>query len=368
MGDPDVMDTWATSSLTPLINSHWRLDQKRHGQLFPADLRPQAHEIIRTWAFYTIAKSWMHENEIPWRDIAISGWVVDPNKNKMSKSKGNTIEPEGLIATYSADSVRYWAAKARLGNDTTFDEGLFKIGRKLETKLFNAARFVSHFVHASRPLSELKLETIDLGWLGHLSEIVKQATEQFEVFNYASALELIEKAFWQFCDDYLETVKARAYRESAEQYSFSAVGSLRFSMDIFIRLLAPFMPYVTEEIWSYEKRQTSSIHRSNWPNLAEFPVSSIESSKSWGLCRKLLHEIRQLKASNKMGVGHSLDELNISTSAENILLIQKFQSDLVSVSRAIPNGLKLSEILPGNGGDVSLKVSIQGSAAPIIKN
>lgn len=362
MGDPDVMDTWATSSVTPQINSGWRDDEERHQRLFPADLRPQAHEIIRTWAFYTIAKSWMHEKEIPWKDIAISGWVVDPNKNKMSKSKGNIIEPESLIEKYSADAIRYWAAKARLGNDTMFDENSFKIGKKLEMKLLNAARFVQSFSAPAlkAKFSDESYEAIDLAWMMQLLETVRTATAEFEKLNYAGALEHTEKTFWQFCDDYLEIVKARAYQESREQRSFSAIYTLQFSITVFIRLLAPFMPFVTEEIWSTLNSSSSSIHRAQWPETTEFPVFQESSLQTWKNCQAIVQEIRQQKASAKMGVGHPLERLEISTSPEILNNISQFRRDLINVSRVIESGFILKE-RSSDAGENKLLIRIQGA-------
>lgn len=345
MGDPDVMDTWATSSVTPLINSSWKQDDKRHRHLFPADLRPQAHEIIRTWAFYTIVKSWMHENEIPWKEIAISGWVVDPNKNKMSKSKGNIIEPEKIIQSYSADAVRYWAAKARLGNDTLYDENLFKIGKKLETKILNAFRFVNTFspetsiANLGHPSS---LENIDSGWLGSFCETVKEATTQLENLNYAAALEMIEKLFWDFCDDYIEIVKARAYQGLDNSSAFSAIYTLKFSMNLFLRLFAPYLPFITEELWSQGEKL--SIHNSRWPNGSEFFGFSDEHKKLWILCQSMVREIRQQKSSKNMGVGYSLKKLNISSDSETAVLIRIFQADLINVSRVSPDGFSIETI------------------------
>ena len=139
-GEIDIFDTWFTSSMTPQISSRWQLDPERHAQLFPTDIRPQAHEIIRTWAFYTIAKAMLHDDSVPWRHVLLSGWVLDPDRKKMSKSKGNVMTPMHLLEQYSADAVRYWAASARLGVDTAFDEKVLKIGKRLTTKLFNAAK------------------------------------------------------------------------------------------------------------------------------------------------------------------------------------------------------------------------------------
>lgn len=343
IGDPDVMDTWATSSMTPQINSYWQSDEERHRKLFPADLRPQAHEIIRTWAFYTITKSWLHEQEIPWKDIAISGWVVDPNKNKMSKSKGNIIEPESIIEKYSADAIRYWASKAKLGSDTLFDENAIKIGKKLELKLLNAARFVQSFSSSSLRFQSLGflMEPIDISWLMQLMETVKEATSEFENLNYSLALEIIEKSFWQFCNDYIEIVKVRAYQESRSGMSKSAISTLQFSINVFVRLFAPYMPYVTEEIWSSLRKSQSSIHQSAWPDINEFPKSQSSFLNIWSLCQRIVHEIRQQKAIKKMGVGHSLLQLEISSSSQIIDMISFFRNDLINVSRVSDSGLTL---------------------------
>jgi len=268
--DPDVMDTWATSSLTPYINSGWLLNSEKHKKLFPANLRPQAHEIIRTWAFYTIAKAYFHEKKIPWKNIAISGWVITPERMKMSKSKGNALTPENLIKTYSADAVRYWAAKARLGQDTVYDENLFKMGKRLVTKIFNASRFVRTQVEG---LSYSVLEDgfkevtapIDQSWLKALFNTKIQALNHLQNYNYAGALDLIEQQFWIFCDNYLELVKARVYQLKDQTEGLSGKKSLDYSLYAFLKLFAPYLPYVTEEIWSdrYSK-ESSSIHNSLW--------------------------------------------------------------------------------------------------------
>ncbi|MFO0417756.1 MAG: valine--tRNA ligase, partial [Pseudomonadota bacterium] len=211
IGDPDVMDTWATSSLTPQIQSQWGLNPERHSKLFPMDMRPQAHEIIRTWAFSTIVKAWMHENEIPWRNIVISGWVLDPERKKMSKSKGNVITPDALLAEYSSDAVRYWAGRARLGSDTACDPAVFKIGSKLVVKLFNASRFVLMQLTDPVPGVDKIVHPLDRAMVSSLAEVVRGATSAFEQFEYAQALQLTEERFWHFCDHYVELVKGRSY-------------------------------------------------------------------------------------------------------------------------------------------------------------
>jgi len=243
-GEPDVMDTWATSSLTPQILSGWGDDEEKHARLFPADIRPQSHEIIRTWAFYTIVKGFMHHAEIPWRHVLISGWILDPDRKKMSKSAGNVISPVNLMAEHSADGLRYWASRARLGADTAFDEGVLKLGRRLATKLFNAARFVyqQETPAESMPLDQARAVL--------LKRLVDDVTNRLEAFDYAGALAEIETSFWDFCDNYLELVKRRP-------------NALRPALEVYLRLFAPYLPFVTEEVWSWTHE--GSIHLAPWP-------------------------------------------------------------------------------------------------------
>ncbi len=252
IGDPDVMDTWATSSLTPELA----------GGKLPMDIRPQSHEIIRTWAFYTIAKAWMHHNEIPWKNVLISGWILDPDRKKMSKSKGNVIVPDELLTKYSSDAVRYWAGRARLGADTAFDEKVFAMGQKLSVKLFNASKFVLGMPAQTAPITE----PLDIAFWTYLGKTIQNVSKAFDEFDYAGALEQTESAFWLFCDHYIELVKIRAYREEFGEGQRSALASLHQALNIFLQLFAPFMPYVTEEIWSWTHDQ--SIHKSLWPTTA----------------------------------------------------------------------------------------------------
>ena len=205
--EADVFDTWFTSSLTPQIATGWTLSPERHRRLFPMDLRPQSHEIIRTWAFYTIAKAWLHEGAVPWRHVAISGWVLDPDRKKMSKSKGNVVTPMHLIDQYGADAVRYWSLAARLGTDTAFDEKVFAVGRRLVMKVWNAAKYALSQQAAEGPVSH----PLDLSFLARLRETVEKATAAFDDLDYAGALDAVERFFWSgYTDSYLELVKARA--------------------------------------------------------------------------------------------------------------------------------------------------------------
>jgi len=286
--DPDVMDTWATSSLTPQIQSHWGIDPERHARLFPMDLRPQAHDIIRTWAFSTIVKAWMHEGQVPWHHIVLSGFILDPDRKKMSKSKGNVVTPEDIIDDYSADAVRYWAARARLGTDTAYDPGVFKVGKRLVTKVFNASRFVLMQVDRAVGKGELPgpehiREKLDLALVNRLRLVIEQASDALATFDYAAALQVIEESFWTFCDHYLELVKLRSYSDEDTPARRSAIAALCWALDSYLRLLAPFLPYVTEEVWSWRfagEGARRSVHTSPWPSTDE--IEAVPRPKVFG--------------------------------------------------------------------------------------
>ncbi len=364
-GDPDVMDTWATSSLTPQLMSHWGIDNERHAKLFPMDIRPQSHEIIRTWAFYTILKGWMHSNEIPWKNVVISGWILDPDRKKMSKSKGNTVTPQHLLDEYSSDAVRYWAGRARLGVDTAFDDKVFKTGRKLVTKIFNASRFVLMQIQGAGAVpgvNEIK-EPLDLALVEELRGVITAATEAFENFEYAVALQHTETAFWSFCDNYVELVKGRAYAESDPAASRSAIATLAWALKTFLRLFAPFTPYVTEEVWScgFAIDENDSVHTSRWPNVSE--VSAVAKPSSPDLLPaaiEVVNQIRHAKSQAEKSLKWPVESLEIVAHSKNELSsIRSVMGDILRVGRVLnPDSVMLSEGTVEEGRKFSVTVGL----------
>ncbi|GAA2617933.1 valine--tRNA ligase [Dactylosporangium fulvum] len=319
VGDPDVMDTWATSSLSPQIVGGWLDDPDLFDRVFPMDLRPQSHEIIRTWLFATVLRAHTEHGVLPWQRATIAGWILDPDRKKLAKSKGNAQDsPEHILTQFGADAVRYWAASARPGVDTAFDTNQMKVGRRLAVKLLNASRFVLGF--GGSPDPALVTEPVDRALLGALSTVVEEATAAFEAFDYARALERTEQFFWSFCDDYLELVKARAYGEAGSSAVESARAALAVALSTLLRLFAPFLPYVTEEVWSWW--QQGSVHRAAWPT----PLLSADATPLT-LATSVLGAIRKAKSSSQQSMRA---EVALLTVAGPVDALSQLRADLTA--------------------------------------
>ncbi|HVB71345.1 MAG TPA: valine--tRNA ligase [Acidimicrobiales bacterium] len=294
-GEPDVMDTWATSSLTPEIAGHRGTDL--FAKVFPMDLRPQAHDIIRTWLFSTVVRSEFTHDALPWRHTVISGFILDPDRKKMSKSTGNVVTPLPLLENHGADAVRYWAACGRPGADTALDEAQMKVGRRLAIKVLNASKFVlGRLEGVAVPSVEAVTEPLDRDFLAVLAGVVTDATVAFDAYDHTRALERTEAAFWSFCDDYLELVKIRSYADAADPATLSALATLALTLSIFQRLLAPVLPFATEEAWRWWHE--GSVHRAPWPRVEELGDVAAPSTVYRPVC-DVLEAVRRAKSSAK---------------------------------------------------------------------
>ncbi|MFM7650252.1 MAG: class I tRNA ligase family protein, partial [Acidimicrobiaceae bacterium] len=328
IGDPDIMDTWATSSLTPQLAGHWVDDREMFERIFPMDVRPQGHDIIRTWLFSTMVRSNFEHDVAPWKNACLSGWILDPDRKKMSKSKGNVVTPSDLFDQYGSDAVRYWAACARPGVDTAFSEDQMKVGRKLATKLLNLTKFVlGAGASDASTVSAQPVDLVDQAMLVRLSEVVDAATVALEQFDYARALERTEAFFWWFCDDYVELVKTRAYGET--QDSSSARVSLHRALSIVQRLFAPMLPFATEEVWSWW--QSGSIHRATWPTTVE-AVAGIDvapdSIEALDAICEVLGAVRRTKTEAKVSQRAEVAKLVVTADEKTVKMLQANLSDL----------------------------------------
>ena len=347
IGEVDILDTWATSSLTPQLAGGWISDPEKYAKVFPFSLRPQGQDIIRTWLFSTVLRSFQEENQLPWSDAALSGWILDPDRKKMSKSKGNVVVPNDLLDEHGSDAVRYWAAAARLGTDAAFDVGQMKVGRRLAIKVLNAAKFVLSFELAGDKVEVT--EAIDKAMLAALAEVVTGATKAFESFDHTKALELTESFFWNFTDDYLELVKERAYGQNTNPAAqASAVSALRIALLAITKLLAPFIPFATEEAWSWW--QEGSVHRSSWP-VAEDVSSFTGNQKAslLSLASQSLIGIRKAKSDEKLSMKAEITSLTIEANDADIESLKHIESDLKSVGKIDQINYKVSESLEISG-------------------
>ncbi|MCS5714392.1 valine--tRNA ligase [Herbiconiux sp. CPCC 205716] len=357
-GEVDVMDTWATSSLTPQLAGGWERDEELWKLVFPYDLRPQGQDIIRTWLFSTMLRATLEEGVKPWQNAALSGFIVDPDRKKMSKSKGNVVTPADILKTHGSDAVRYWAASSRLGTDAAFDEKnptQIKIGRRLAIKILNAAKFVYGF---TLPEGHTEItEPLDLSMLAGLDEVVRTATAALERYDHARALEITETFFWTFCDDYLELVKERAYRDESEAAGkASAVLALQTAVDVLLRLFAPYLPFATEEVWSWTHE--GSVHTSGWPtsvleSLPEGVTATLaEDAGLLALASRAIVSVRRAKTDAKASQKTPVASAVISGTDEEIALLQRAEGDLKALGRIAVLGYASAEEL--SVGDIVL--------------
>ncbi len=369
IGDPDVMDTWATSSLTPQISCQWEENPDLFAATFPMDMRPQGHDIIRTWLFSTVLRSEYEHDSLPWSNVALSGWILDPDRKKMSKSKGNVVVPTHLLEAHGADGVRYWSGSARPGTDTTFDEAQMKVGRRLSIKLLNASKFALSFGEGSETGDSSESETqatqtraqtsaitepLDLAMVATLAKLVADATAAFESFDYARALERTEQFFWPFCDDYLELVKGRAYGTEGQEPSAatqSARASLALALSTLHRLFAPFLPFTTEEVWSWWME--GSVHRATWPDAAELQqIAADGNPAALEIAAQVLSELRGAKSAAKVRMGSPIQQATVSDTSERLALFATVAVDVADAG-------KVEELLTATADTLLVETKIE---------
>ena len=326
-GEKDIFDTWATSSLTPQLAGGWQRDDELWNLVAPFDLRPQGQDIIRTWLFSTMVRSALEDDRAPWTDAAISGFIVDPDRKKMSKSKGNVVTPADILTSHGTDAVRYWSASSRLGADAAFDPQnptQIKIGRRLAIKVLNAAKFVLSF---PVPEGAEVTHALDASMLAALHGVVREATKAYENYDHARALEVTESFFWTFCDDYLELVKERAYNQT-DSGQASAALALRLAMSALLRLLAPVLSFATEEAWSWFN--DGSVHRAEWP---------VAPDEEWGdpsvlsVVGEALIGVRRAKTEAKVSQKAEVSRAVIAGPAASLALLKLAEGDLKAVGR-----------------------------------
>ncbi|WP_017614550.1 valine--tRNA ligase [Nocardiopsis salina] len=349
-GDPDVMDTWATSSLSPQIASGWERDQDLFERVFPMDFRPQGQDIIRTWLFSTVVRAHLENGSLPWSSTGISGWILDPDRKKMSKSKGNVVTPIAMLEKYSSDAVRYWAANGRLGTDTALDEGQMKVGRRLSIKILNASKFVMSVAGEGAGSDPAQVtEPLDRAMLAALAEVVEEATTAFTGFDHTRALERTERFFWDFCDDYLELVKARAYDTESPEGA-SARAALLIALGALHRLFAPFLPFVTEEVWSWW--QDGSVHGQAWPSADEHRTVAADGDPAvLAVTAEVLRDVRRAKSEAKLSMRAEVERVRVA--GDRVEAVRSAVGDLSAAGRAAAVDLE-----PVEGKELTVEVTL----------
>jgi len=323
VAETDIFDTWATSSLTPQLVSGWERDPDLFAQVYPMDLRPQGPEIIRTWLFASVVRAHLEFGALPWRDAIISGWILDPDRKKMSKSRGAAATPMGLLERYGSDAVRYWAASGRPGVDLAFDENQLKVGRRLATKVLNASRFVLGFGAAS---DTVPTEPLDLAMLAGLSTVVGEATRSFDAYDHTGALVAAETFFWRYCDDYIELVKERAYGTGPG--AESARAALRLALSVLLRLFAPILPFVTAEVWSWW--HDGSVHRAPWPTPDELPTGGDPAVLD--TVTEALSQARRAKSTRRLSMKAPIPVASVHAAPGELARLAQARSDFLAAT------------------------------------
>ncbi len=354
-GDPDIMDTWATSSVTPQIVCGWEDDPELFAATFPMDLRPQGPEIIRTWLFATLLRSHQEHHTLPWAHATINGWILDKDRKKMSKSKGNVVTPMATLEEFGSDAVRYWACNGRPGTDTALDTGVMKIGRRLAIKILNASKFaLGRLGEGPVPGIEAVRDPIDTALLTQLSALVEAATAAHEAFDYARALEITEAFFWSFCDDYVELVKTRAYGEGDPAGADSARATLALALSALHRLFAPFLPFVTEEVWSWW--QEGSVHQAPWPDPSETRGREGDPTVL-SLAAEVLGAVRREKTAHKRSMRARVARLTVTGPPATLTAVEAARGDVVDAGG-------VDEMVSAEGDALSVQVELADEADP----
>lgn len=336
-GEADVLDTWATSAITPHIAGRWERENDFFSKVFPYDLRPQGHDIIRTWLFASAVRANSLNGSVPWTNAAISGWILDPDRKKMSKSKGNVVVPNDVLDKFGTDAVRYWAASAKLGADTAYEEGQFKIGRRLAIKLLNASKFAfgmgvteEHIV-TDEAGSAVVDQPLDQALLARLKALVEEVTARFEDYDYARALSMTESFFWQFTDDYVELVKDRAYGGQGEQAQASVRAAMATTLDTLLRLFAPVLPFATDEIWRWWR--SGSVHAAAWPTAAGFEAAA-GNSETLDAVAESLAAIRRAKSEAEVKQRHAITAGTLTLPQAQVSHVESALEDLKAATKA----------------------------------